>query len=733
MDLLDATPLPCHHYICHHCFHDAIEAMNLAQRARLAGIPTIDSALLRSPWCHICSPQHTCSICTETEQPTPTIVQSVLPHEGAHAQTVHADSLVPLPIAFLCNTQRRTRRCNDCAPPQNSGPPQETTPPLFSDPTNPGSTHSTEPPALNSRSTSPPSNQESECTAQNALASTPPSETSPPPSPPPSPAHEEVEQGQVVFPRTPCRGTRSNNHTCPRNPVPLLEYRGGHGMKSAQCWCGGRPGPPPRSPNQSPLSESRGRGRGTTGGRGRTSRNTSLPPPADAPTRPAKRARGPTAGEEPITPPETTPQPRAGSSASHARQVSQPTPPPTLTTAHDTGDDRHDRTIDTGDTQGPPLPPPGPRRDTNHTSSDGANRGARAATIAARSRRSSTATQSLEDTIRERMAAGTIQRHPDAEPPTQSVFTENALLDALLTHPELITKDLFWAHGKWMIGPPQISENGWQQRDRTMAPPEISDLLPPTPPELTGSIQQLIPRQTAALRTYRARLEIDHNDAAKLDIWHTPGRGWTRGPNGQPLPAQPYNPPNGGTYFGPLFMPNHMSAYDNAAQDSNLTVHPTGHGTTAASQSDHTEPHDSADLSGADSTTSSDDSDDDADDSEDSNASSPSHTRTPLPATPAARARAPPTGTQAGGDRQILSQETRDPHAEFQCILTDCPDGNQCFDTRAELARHLRKAAHAPLNTIPREALRRAKIYRCKHLVVDATDVDVGCGARRPF
>ena len=321
------------------------------------------------------------------------------------------------------------------------------------------------------------------------------------------------------------------------------------------------------------------------------------------------------------------------------------------------------------------------------------------------------------------MAAGTIQRHPDAEPPTQSVFTENALLDALLTHPELITKDLFWAHGKWMIGPPQISENGLQQRDRTMAPPEISDLLPPTPPELTGSIQQLIPRQTAALRTYRARLEIDHNDAAKLDIWHTPGRGWTRGPNGQPLPAQPYNPPNGGTYFGPLFMPNHMSAYDNAAQDSNLTVHPTGHGTTAASQSDHTEPHDSADLSGADSTTSSDDSDDDDDDSEDSNASSPSHTRTPLPATPAARARAPPTGTQAGGDRQILSQETRDPHAEFQCILTDCPDGNQCFDTRAELATHLRKAAHAPLNTIPREALRRAKIYRCKH----------GCGEQKIY
>ena len=247
------------------------------------------------------------------------------------------------------------------------------------------------------------------------------------------------------------------------------------------------------------------------------------------------------------------------------------------------------------------------------------------------------------------MAAGKLQQHPDAELPTQTVFTENALLDALLTHPELITKDLFWAHGTWMIGPPQIEENGRQQ-GRVRAPPEIWTLLPPTPPELTGSIQQLIPRQTATPRTYRARLEIDHDDAAKLDIWHTPGRGWTRRPNGQPLPARPFNPPNGGTYFGPLFMPNHMSAYENAAQDSNLTAHPAGHRATVAPQSDHTEQHDSVHLSDADPTSSSDDSDDDDDASEDDGDLPPSHTRTPLPTGPQARERTPPAGTRVGND-----------------------------------------------------------------------------------
>lgn len=131
--------------------------------------------------------------------------------------------------------------------------------------------------------------------------------SSPPPSPPPSPAHEEVEQVRVVYPLMPCRGRRGNNYTCPRNPVPLLEYRGGHGMPSAQCWCGGRPGPPPRSPDRSPRPTSRSRGRRTVGGRGRTGRTASQSPPANARTRPAKRTRGPTIDGRTNTPPEATP------------------------------------------------------------------------------------------------------------------------------------------------------------------------------------------------------------------------------------------------------------------------------------------------------------------------------------------------------------------------------------------------------------------------------------------
>ena len=84
-----------------------------------------------------------------------------------------------------------------------------------------------------------------------------------------------------------------------------------------------------------------------------------------------------------------------------------------------------------------------------------------------------------------------MQRDAEAMDTDLTVFTEGALLDALLTHPELIVQDLFWAHGQWLLGPPQLSQDGRQHQARTHAPPEILALLPPTPPELTGSLQQL--------------------------------------------------------------------------------------------------------------------------------------------------------------------------------------------------------------------------------------------------
>ena len=130
--------------------------------------------------------------------------------KGPTPRTVRADSLVPLPPAFLCNTQQGVRRCSDCVSLLGDGSPQETTSPLFSDPTNPGSTHSTGPPALSSMSTRSTADQGSERTAENA------SNDQPNPS-------TEILTSSLSAPVTGSRRGRTSPGSLPSHAVPWAQ------------------------------------------------------------------------------------------------------------------------------------------------------------------------------------------------------------------------------------------------------------------------------------------------------------------------------------------------------------------------------------------------------------------------------------------------------------------------------------------------------------------------------